>query len=323
VGLSMYNKCLFSGVLRTPIFVTSTHRICSFVGASLVWQLSPSSYYKRTKINSYSMVKKILVVPVGFVLNIGMNNLSLNFTTLALNQLIRAFSPVSIAMTSYLIEGKTQSVTRITTLLCLVAGVAMGVFTSPDFEVLGATLCCASLLGQALSIVMTAHVMDGTRVKLAVYDVLLYASLPSLLVLLPLSYFLGELDVLRSAIEKEGLRKIAWLLLGGGILAFCYNVAATTFIRITSSIYYGVTGGFRCALTITMSYFIFPQRATALSIVGTVVAMLAFTTNSYFKERRSASKAAAKNEFVDESAESAEKERLIGENRRVTISNKA
>mmetsp|Transcript_22354 Transcript_22354/g.35915 ORF Transcript_22354/g.35915 Transcript_22354/m.35915 type:complete len:363 (-) Transcript_22354:109-1197(-) len=283
VGFSVYNKYLFSGPIPAPILVTSTHRMFAFVGAFMIWMLASPSFYTRMKIEENpQMLKQILLIPVGFIMNIGMNNLSLQYTTLALNQLIRAFSPVSIAITSFFIEGKVQSVAKGASLSVLVAGVFLGVFSSPDFEIVGVLICAASLAGQSLSIVMTAYVMGGTRVKLAPWDVLLYATLPTLLVLLPWAYSLGEFDVMTQAIELHGIERIVGLIIAGGCLAFSYNVACVVFIRLTSSVYYGVTGGFRSALAIVISFFLFPQRITMLGIVGTVLAMAAFTANSYF-----------------------------------------
>eukprot|EP00954_Amorphochlora_amoebiformis_P029888 1393783-Amorphochlora_amoeboformis.AAC.1 len=226
-----------------------------------------------------------MIIPFAFVMNIGMNNLSLQFTTLALNQLIRSFSPVAIAITSLLIEGQIQSYPKAISLACLVTGVVMGVSSSPDFEILGFLICAGSVLGQSIGIVMTAFVMGGQSVKLHVFDVLLYATLPSLIVLLPWSYAMGEFEVLSKALEKDGPTLFFGLFLAGGSLAFTYNLFCTIFIKMTSSVYYGVTGGFRCSLAILLSFFIFPQKITIIGIVGICIAMASFVANSYFTMR--------------------------------------
>mmetsp|Transcript_10996 Transcript_10996/g.16440 ORF Transcript_10996/g.16440 Transcript_10996/m.16440 type:complete len:367 (+) Transcript_10996:2-1102(+) len=295
VGFSVYNKYIFSGPLKTPIFATATHQIACFLGAFMVMLCSPARFYKRTKINSSKVWMKIMLIPLAFAMNIGMNNLSLKFTTLALNQLIRSFSPVAIAITSFLIEGKMQSIPKIITLSCLVLGVIMGVATSPDFELLGFLICAGSLLGQSLGIVMTAFVMAKNSVKLQSFDVLLYATLPSLVILLPWSFALGEFEVLQKSVEAEGAFLITGLLLAGGALAFTYNLLCTVFIRLTSSVYYGVTGGFRCAIAIAISFVLFPQKATWMSLTGIIIAMTAFVANSYFTmtEKLKAQEAAA------------------------------
>jgi len=312
VGFSVYNKYIFSGPLQAPIFVTATHQLFCFMGACLIWAASPRSFYTRTKIDSPAAWTKIMLIPLMFCMNIGMNNLSLQFTTLALNQLIRSFSPVAIALTSFLIEGKTQSWPKALSLSALVGGVIMGVSSSPDFEILGFLICAGSVFGQAMGIVMTALVMGNSSVKLHVFDVLLYATLPSLVILLPWAYAMGEFDVLRNEIESEGFGPVFGLICAGGSLAFTYNLFCTIFIKMTSSVYYGVTGGFRCALAIVISFFIFPQKITFMGIAGIVVAMAAFVANSFFtmKEKLEAQKKKITASDVEQ-ARAAEKERLL------------
>eukprot|EP00471_Norrisiella_sphaerica_P004241 CAMPEP_0184487400 /NCGR_PEP_ID=MMETSP0113_2-20130426/10001_1 /TAXON_ID=91329 /ORGANISM="Norrisiella sphaerica, Strain BC52" /LENGTH=268 /DNA_ID=CAMNT_0026869703 /DNA_START=402 /DNA_END=1208 /DNA_ORIENTATION=+ len=251
-----------------------------------------------------------MIIPFAFVMNIGMNNLSLKYTTLALNQLIRSFSPVAIALTSYLIEGKVQSVPKAISLSLLVSGVVMGVWGSPDFTLVGFLICAASLFGQSLGIVMTAFMMGGASVKLHVFDVLLYSTLPSTFVLLPWSYAMGEFEVLEKTVAADGLSFFMGLIFAGGALAFTYNLFCTVFVKMTSSVYYGVTGGFRCSIAILVSFFVFPQKVTTIGICGIVIAMASFIANSYFtlKEQIAAKKAAAKYSIVD-----TEKQALLSE----------
>eukprot|EP00954_Amorphochlora_amoebiformis_P026696 1380833-Amorphochlora_amoeboformis.AAC.2 len=317
VGFSVFNKYIFSGPLRTPIFVTATHQISCFLGAVLIWKSSPPWFYKRTPIRNSATWTKILLIPMAFTMNIGMNNLSLKFTTLALNQLIRSFAPVSIALTSFIIEGKTQSPAKAITLGALVAGVVMGVMASPDFQLLGFLICGGSVLGQSLGIVMTAFVMGGTSVKLHVFDVLLYATLPSIVILLPWSYSMGEFKILEESIEKEGFGTVLGLILAGGLLAFTYNLFTTVLIKMTSSVYYGVTGGFRCALAILISFYVFPQRVTVLSITGICIAMAAFMLNSFFTMREKLASQKAKKAI--ESDKITEKQRLLDEEDEPTV----
>mmetsp|Transcript_22023 Transcript_22023/g.39062 ORF Transcript_22023/g.39062 Transcript_22023/m.39062 type:complete len:360 (+) Transcript_22023:52-1131(+) len=311
VAFSVYNKWIFSGPLKTPIFATATHQLTCFLGAAVVWGTAPKSFYTRTKIDSGAVWTKIMIIPIAFVMNIGMNNLSLQFTTLALNQLIRSFSPVAIAITSFLIEGKVQSLPKALSLAALVCGVVMGVMTSPDFEIVGFLICGASVLGQAMGIVMTAFVMGGATVKLHVFDVLLYSTLPSLVVLLPWSYALGEFEILKEAFAADAGYTLG-LIVAGGCLAFTYNLFCTIFIKMTSSVYYGVTGGFRCALAIVISFFLFPQKITTLGIAGICIAMIAFVFNSYFtmKEKIDAQNAKHATEDVN-AAKDVEKEGLL------------
>ncbi|GAB5364447.1 hypothetical protein AAMO2058_000971200 [Amorphochlora amoebiformis] len=297
VAFSVYNKYLFSGVLKTPVLYTATCQFQCFAGSVAIWACAPGSFYKRTPIDSTAAVLKILLIPIAFVMNYGMNNLSLEYTTLALNQLIRSFAPVVVALTSFFIEGKVQTWPKAISLGFLVLGVIMGVGTSPDFEILGIMICAGSLLGQALGIVMTAFVMGDKTVRLQPMDVLLYTTLPSVVVLVPWAFAIGEFSKLQTALDRNGFGKTLFLIFCGGVLAFTYTLFYVMFIKLTSSVYYGVTGGFRCTLAIIMSFYFFPQRITTTGIAGIVIAMTAFITNSYFTMR---GKLAEKDKKVEE-----------------------
>jgi hypothetical protein len=164
----------------------------------------------------------------------------------------------------------------------LVGGVAMGVATSPDFEFLGFLLVAGSVIGQSIGIVMMAYVMAGRTVNFHVVDIMLYCTLPSTLVLFPWAAGMGEFKVLEESVVEHGFGRIMGLVTLGGLMSFTYQMLCTIFIKATSSVYYGVTGGFRCSLAIIISFFVFPQKISALSVTGIGIAMIAFTANSYF-----------------------------------------
>jgi len=223
-----------------------------------------------------------------------------------LNQLIRSFSPVVVATTSYFIEGKTQSWAILITLCLLVVGVVMGVGTSPDFEVVGTLICSGSLIGNAISIVMTAFVMGDAKVKLQPIDVMLYTTIPSVVILLPWSLSLGEMETLRWSATLNGtFWTTVWILIGG-FLACTYTFIYVLLIKLTSSVYFSVTGGFRTIAAITVSFFIFKQQVSVQSLAGMGIAMSAFIANSYFTLKE-------KVEAMDKRSQLEVKKPLLGE----------
>uniref|UniRef100_A0A7S3Z9D2 Sugar phosphate transporter domain-containing protein n=1 Tax=Lotharella globosa TaxID=91324 RepID=A0A7S3Z9D2_9EUKA len=320
VVFPMYNKYLFSGPLDTPMLATAAHRVSSFLGAVFIWMLSPASFYTRTKITRTSMWLKIMLIPLGFVINIGMSNLSLSFTTLALNQLVRSLSPVVIAVTSFLVENKMQSNGKFFTLCFLMIGVLLGVSASDDFDPLGITVCMISVIGQSISVVMTAYVMtslvreDGSRIKLGIIDVLLYASLPTLALLLPGAYFRGEFEVCRESIRTLGFLRVAGYLSIGGVMAFIYSLCWMSLVRQTSSTFLGITTGCSCAFSIALSFHFFPQHAGLLSVAGIVMTIAAYFVNSVLTLREKYLEAA--NDQNDMEVDEEEVEELLGKKQR-------
>ena len=287
VVFNIYNKWLFSGPLPAPVLVTITHQTFCFLGALSAATCAPKWFYRRTPLEGTVVWIKLMIIPFGFVLNIGLNNISLVFCTLALNQLIRSFAPVLVAIASYFIEGKAYSYPKQGTLGLLVFGICLGVSASPDFELIGFAICSASVIGATLQIVLTGYFVGGQKVTLHVLDIFLYTAIPCIILLLPLAFASRDHIHTLEALEKHGAAKLALLLVAGGTIAFCYNVITILLIKLTSSVYYAVAGGFKVCLVIGFSFVVFDQKITRMSLIGILVACIAFIANSYltFTER--------------------------------------
>lgn len=299
---NIYNKWLFSGPLPAPVFVTATHQAFCFTGALCAALLAPKSWYKRTPLEGSAMWTKLMIIPFGFCLNIGLNNISLLFCTLALNQLIRSFAPVSVAFASYFIEGKSYSYPKQATLSLLVVGILLGVSASPDFNMLGFMICTASVVGSTLQIVLTGYFMGGQKVTLHVFDILLYTAIPCILFLIPMAYMVGDFQKTAEAFEAHGAGQFFGLVCAGGAMAFSYNIITICLIKFTSSVYYAVAGGFKVVLVIGMSFVFFHQKITTLSFLGIVISCLAFVGNSYltFTEKQAKKQETVKKSLDEE-----------------------
>eukprot|EP00466_Bigelowiella_natans_P012283 jgi/Bigna1/68966/fgenesh1_pg.7_\ len=285
---NIYNKWLFNGPLPAPVFVTATHQVFCFAGALLAACCAPDSWYKRTPLEGSAMITKLMIIPFGFCMNIGLNNISLLFCTLALNQLIRSFAPVTVAIASYFIEGKSYSFPKQATLAFLVLGIVLGVSSSPDFEFLGFIICTASVVGSTLQVVLTGYFMGGQKVTLHVFDILLYTAIPCIAFLIPMAYLVGDHIKLIEAFEAHGPAQFFGLVFAGGLMAFSYNIITICLIKFTSSVYYAVAGGFKVCLVIGMSFVFFDQKISTLSFIGIIISCMAFVGNSYltFREKQ-------------------------------------
>ncbi|GAB5365094.1 hypothetical protein AAMO2058_001027200 [Amorphochlora amoebiformis] len=284
VALNIFNKYIFSGPLPIPVFVTMTHQIACFLYAFSC--MAFPSFYKRSRINSSAMLCKLLIIPFGFVLSIGLNNISLMFTTLALNQLIRSLSPVTVAFTAFFIEGTRYSFAEILTLMLLTFGLSLGVATSTDFDTYGVVICLASVLGSTFQLVLTGFFLSGEEIRLQVLDILLYTAIPSSIILAPMSVGMGEMQTLTEAVEKVGLGTVVILISVGCAMAVLYNLIQIILIKYTSSVYFSVAGGFKTGVTIGMSYIFFKQAADIFSLVGIAITSIAFAIHSYLSYKK-------------------------------------
>eukprot|EP00466_Bigelowiella_natans_P005435 jgi/Bigna1/75741/fgenesh1_pg.36_\ len=300
VALNVFNKWLFTGPLKIPVFVTMTHQIACFIAAGIC-MIFPS-FYTRAPIEGQAMFCKLLIIPFGFVLSIALNNVSLMFCSIAINQMIRSMSPVTVALVAYFVEGKRYSLANMdddnddgddgddgddidadgcnhmllpilvnkehsshSLLWTSLGGCNFnGSHCSRDFEFIGVSLCLSSILGSTFQLVLTGFFLGGQRVVLQVLDILLYTSIPSIILLFPVSLMMGDLPMFVDAVEKIAL------------------------IKYTSSVYFAVAGGFKTGVTIALSYLFFKQSTAPLSIAGIIITSMAFAAHSYvvYNEKR-------------------------------------
>jgi hypothetical protein len=188
-----------------------------------------------------------------------------------------------VAVASYFFEEKAYSKPYYATLALLTLGITLGVSASPDFHMLGFLICLSSVLGCTAQIVITGYFMGGQSVTLHVFDILFYSALPSVVLLTPVFVALGEPHVVANAIATLGLAKFLGLVAAGGAMACGYNILIIVFIKYTSSVYVAIAGGFKVCLIIGISFVIFDQKMTTLSLVGIIIACIAFMANSYIQ----------------------------------------
>eukprot|EP00467_Chlorarachnion_reptans_P019480 CAMPEP_0114522452 /NCGR_PEP_ID=MMETSP0109-20121206/20747_1 /TAXON_ID=29199 /ORGANISM="Chlorarachnion reptans, Strain CCCM449" /LENGTH=365 /DNA_ID=CAMNT_0001703665 /DNA_START=143 /DNA_END=1240 /DNA_ORIENTATION=- len=270
--INVFNKWEFNGPLRCPMYVTITHQVICFICC-----LSLSPWIHIAKVEGTKSRMQLFLIPVFFVGNIAMNNLSLLYTTLALNQLIRAFCPVVVAVLAFFIEDKKPTILSSTSILCLVLGVTLSVTTSPDLEFLGTIICFGSVLGNALQTVLISVLKI---VRLDPISIIYHTSLMNSLLMVPMFFALGEHHQLVQHVEEQGLMEIMGLTVAGGAIAFAYNVILLSFIQNTSSVYSSVAGSFKTVLILWISFMFFNQSLNMLSLIGILIACVAFVCNS-------------------------------------------
>eukprot|EP00954_Amorphochlora_amoebiformis_P009143 711515-Amorphochlora_amoeboformis.AAC.1 len=272
VVISVFNKWEFNGPLRCPIYVTMTHQIICFL---FCFTISP--WLKITPIEGWTVRWKTLLIPLFFVSNIALNNLSLLYTTLALNQLIRAFCPVVVATMSFLVEDKRPSWQSLLAIVTLMVGVTLSISTSPELEVVGTLICFLSVFGNALQTVIISILKIA---RLDPLSIIYHTSLYNTILMVPLFIGLGEHKQLYLHYQKQGLWTILGLTFVGGMIAFAYNVILLSFIQNTSSIYSSVAGSFKTVMVIFVSYLVFDQSLSTVTLAGICIACMAFIVHS-------------------------------------------
>lgn len=280
VGLNVYNKWLFGkGGFRVPLFVTISHQVFCFIGSALML-LTP--LYKRKAIESTEVLLKLLTISVFFSLNTGLNNTSLLYLTLSANQIIRALLPATCAVFATFIEGKRYSNAQWATMVVLVIGVVLSLLDNPTFDELGTALALSSVIGAALHVTVVGYFL-GKSMQMSAFDILLYTSIPIILILLPPFLVSNEPGKLEAFEQSRGMWQAVFLVSVGGGIAFLYNLIHYLFIHYTSSVYTTVAGNMKVALVVAFSFIFLDDDATPLNIIGLSIACVAFFANSYLE----------------------------------------
>jgi len=282
VGLNVYNKWLFGrGGFKVPLFVTISHQIFCFLGASLLL-LTP--IYTRKPLESGELALKLLTISVFFSINTGLNNTSLLYLTLSANQIIRALLPAVCAVFATFIEGKRYDMLQWSTMVVLVFGVILALLDNPKFDKIGTILCLSSVIGAALHVSVVGYFMGG-KIGMSAFDVLLYTSLPIVIILTPPMIATGEPEKLDKFVDQSGWPRATFLVGVGGVIAFGYNLIHYFFIHYTSSVYTTVAGNMKVALVVAFSFIFTDDEATIINIIGLGIACLAFVANSILEFR--------------------------------------
>jgi len=294
ITFNAYNKFLFSPVekngagLQIPLFATMTHAFAGMMCAAFM-TLIPS-LYERKVITDKKQYLQLGGIAAFFAASIGFNNSSLKFLALSMQQIIRSALPAVMAITTFLIEGKTFTKQQIATLCALVGGVMLAVLGDIEgTEPIGVFLCLGSVAGTALQYCYVSLCMSAEN-KLKGFDMLLYTGLPTIAVLTPAMILTGEPKKLGDYAELNGTDKAIGYILIGQALAIAYNLTTFMFIHNLSATYLTVCGVFKVVLVIGFSVLVLGDTINTLNGMGLVIALTAFAFNSYlkFQEKKSA-----------------------------------
>lgn len=285
-AFNLFNKWIFTPVekdgagLSVPIFATITHSLAGFFTA-MVLRSFPSIYVPK-EISGTREWLQVGMISLFFASTIGLNNSSLMYLPLSIQQTVRACSPVVLAGAAYLIEKKTFSWQQIASLMGLTIGIIFTVMSNDSADLVGVLLAAGSVLVGTLYYTYISLVM-GPEGKMNVLDILLYTTIPVVVILTPVFFITSEHNVLAEFTEANGIEKTLLLLLIGCIFAVSYNIMTFTFIAMLSAVYLSVVANFKLVLLIIFGIFMFGENINALNALGLAVATVAFCSYSYYE----------------------------------------
>jgi solute carrier family 35 protein E3 len=267
--------------LTIPIFATMTHALAGFI-AAFSCQLFPSFYIPKP-IQGTKQWLQVMSMSVFFACTIGLNNSSLVYLPLSIQQTVRACSPVAIAVAAYFIEDKMYSIKQVSALVLLVSGIVLTVVSNDSANLIGVLLAGGSVISGALYYSCISLHLSAGGANLNPIDILLYTSLPVALILFPAFIFADEYTVIGQFSEDNGILMTVGLLLIGCMFAVSYNLMTFKFIAMLSAVYLSVVANFKLVLLIVLGVVMFGEEVTWLNALGLTIATVAFSFYSYFE----------------------------------------
>jgi len=216
-----------------------------------------------------------------FALNIVYAQYGLKLTTLSLNQVTRAMTPLFQAGLEYQLMGRNHPFYTLVPLIPVCFGVALTSIGEFELTTLGLLVSISSVFVSALKGVLSMKILQhDLKAKLQEYSFLLVVSPLSILWILLLqaffTYFYGSSDD-DDAISSSSLQDFSsssfmeypWMLLFiGGFLAVLVNISSIGTVKRTSATTMGVMANVKQAITIVYSMMLLEPDWTMLKLIG-------------------------------------------------------
>jgi drug/metabolite transporter (DMT)-like permease len=298
---TLYNKWLFSEMLFTfPIFMTVTHMLATSIASASLILFVPSYGFDRIYAKAKRSSGWLAVLMFCYAGNIVMNNASLVFISIVLNQIIRTLLPLATIILSRWIEKKRHRTRIYMAIVGIVAGVGLTVYRNLEFHWVGAICVTSSMCMAALWTVVSARLMNGVKKKATMVDVqqllieddddelgpwipieLVFAvSFPSAC-LLAVGFFTLEYELFVQYDEEDHLH-VAVMVAMGCMFAFVYNLLHYAMISVTSSVNSTILGNVKIIILILLSIPLFGIIVQWWNVVGICWTILSMIAYSYF-----------------------------------------
>ena len=281
--ITFYNKHVLSSLNISPLINTFVHMSFTFFGCCIVQKgVFPS--LTRTEF------LRMVVYSFIFALNIVWCQYAIKLTTLSMNQVCRAMTPLFQATFSYFIANKVHTMYSLVPLIPVCFGVALTAGSELNLGIIAVMVSISSIVVSALKGVLSMKILQDLKSKLQEYSFLILVTPMAaawVIVLNVLFYFVMQ----RGEDENEDADDaVVWnaqmfiLLAIGGCMAFAVNVASIGTVKRTSATSMGVMANSKQALTIFGSMLFAEHDWRMQKLYGVTITLCGAAWYSYRKE---------------------------------------
>ena len=266
-----------------PLFYSMCHMIASFLGASLIFLVWPSTNTLQLKhLTSGRTCLQLSLLSLLFAANVAANNASLMTLGLAVNQLIKSVTPLLVMILMFALEGRTYSSPIVATVLLLTLGAAASIPWGTDAaDNTGVGLASVSMVAASAKPALASYfAKDMWREGLTPLALVWYDSVFGALLTGVLCVASSERTELMGYFEsKPGLG--TFIVAFSSAMAFLYNLAVYSLASSAPPVVAVVASSLKQLALVVVAGIIIDRIENPLNWVGIVIFFLASFIYAY------------------------------------------
>eukprot|EP01094_Clydonella_sp_ATCC50884_P030208 TRINITY_DN9771_c0_g1_i1.p1 TRINITY_DN9771_c0_g1~~TRINITY_DN9771_c0_g1_i1.p1 ORF type:complete len:362 (+),score=119.63 TRINITY_DN9771_c0_g1_i1:535-1620(+) len=281
VLLSITNKWLFRVEhFAYPVMIIMLGTLMTFIGSAtllLVFKYEPVPSTEEI-MRSW---KVLLVNSLAVGLSTGLENISILYTSISLNQAIKACLPAVAMAAAYLLEGRTYSAPLIGLNFVMIVGVVLALLHNPSFSVFGFSTAVVSTVLNLVHVMASAELLRRPHMTSMV--VMMLSAPPALLSLFPLFMWL-EYPTLAQRVPRHEMLDIL-VMFCTAVVAFVYVLLGLELVRVTSAVYFTIVSNLKVVVLVVVSTLVFVNALSQLNMLGLFITFLSFCSYNVVKAR--------------------------------------
>uniref|UniRef100_T1JJI0 5' exonuclease Apollo n=1 Tax=Strigamia maritima TaxID=126957 RepID=T1JJI0_STRMM len=196
--------------------------------------------------------------------------LALKFVAVSFTETIKSSAPIFTVIISWLVLGERTVFLVNLSLVPVMGGLALCTVNEGSYNIQGFLAAMGTNLVECLQNVYSKMLISGEKYKYTPAELQFYTSLASIVVQIPVSYFLIDI----AQIQKNADRKMLAALLINGLFFHLQSIVAYSLMGYISPVTHSVANTVKRASLIWLSVIIFGNRVTILSGVGSATVII-------------------------------------------------
>ncbi|KAJ1963911.1 hypothetical protein GGI12_001760 [Dipsacomyces acuminosporus] len=288
--LSVYNKWLFGKTQRNfpfPLFVSSIHMFAQYILAMLCLRLFPSLRPSQSPTWGTYLTR---AVPCGMAsaMDVGLSNISLQTITLTFYTMCKSSSLGFVLLFAFLFGLERVRLVLIVIIAIISIGVMLMVAGEVDFVLSGfieaITSSAMSGLRWSLTQILLSQSRFGMNNPIATMSKLTpITGITMFLFSLALEHPFTEISKNQNMNTRQGAVFIAFMMIGGGILAFGMVLSEFFLISRTSVVTLSIAGMLKEVVMIGVAHLVFGDKMTLVNASGLLVALFGIGMYNWLK----------------------------------------